>query len=359
MVASALVGLAAAEIVGWLARTAEAKAAKLRSRSANPSAGTSESRPRRPDSGAKWLGAYLGVLLGPLRAIMPLIAMGVAVGAVGLTSHQLSLALHALFIALVVALGWLLARVARVGELWLSDHFDLSQSDNLRARQARTQMKILRRVLNVLISLLVVSICLLSFPEVRSAGAGLLASAGILGIVAGLAAKPIATNVLAGMQLALTQPIRVDDVVVVDGHWGRIEELYLTYVVVRVWDLRRLVVPISYFIENPFENWTYRSSKVLGWAHLEVDYSTPVAEVRRELERLVRGSPDWDGDVVVLQVTGAGPSTIQLRALMSAVDSSASWNLQCQVREGLISWLQENHPGALPRLRTELSSPAR
>lgn len=350
---SGLLGSVLAEI---LSRVLRWRAAGAPSADTDLPAG-SASRPRRVWAETQRVRPHLTLLADPLRVLVPLVAMGVALGPIGFAPGRLSLALHALFLAFVVAFGWFVARLVRMVEEALADHFDVSSADNLRARQARTQMRILRRVLNVLISLLVVSICLLSFPEVRVAGAGLLASAGVIGIVAGLAAKPLATNVLAGLQLALTQPIRVDDVVVIEGHWGRIEEIYLTYVVVKIWDLRRLIVPISYFIENPFENWTHRSSKVLGWAHLEVDYTAPVGELRTELERIVRVSPDWDGDVIVVQVTGAGPSTIELRALMSSRDSSASWNLQCEVREKLIGWLQEHHPTALPRLRTELSGP--
>jgi small-conductance mechanosensitive channel len=184
-------------------------------------------------------------------------------------------------------------------------------------------------------------------------GAGLLASAGVAGLVAGVAARPTATNVVAGLQIALSQPIRVDDVVVVEDEWGRVEEIALTYVVIRVWDLRRLVLPISYFITNPFENWTRATADILGWVYLQVDYSAPVDDIRRHLYEVLCSSPNWDGNVWNLQVTDAGPSTIQLRALMSARDSSTSWDLQCEVREKLVAYLQERHPGALPRLRTE------
>jgi len=290
----------------------------------------------------------------PTRLLIPLVGLEIAAASVSLPGEVDSELLHGVGVAIVLAVGFLVARLGNVAADLVVERFRLEGEDNLRARQVHTQVQILRRVGVVVVVVVTVAVALLTFPVVRAAGAGLLASAGIIGLIAGVAAKPIATNVLAGLQIALSQPIRVDDVVVVDGEWGRVEQIALTYVVVRVWDLRRLILPISYFIENPFENWTRQSSEILGWVHLEVDYSTPLDALRARFEKVLAASGDWDGQVGVLQVTGAGTETLQVRALMSSRDSSASWNLQCEVREQLIAFLQAEHPGALPRRRTQL-----
>lgn len=291
----------------------------------------------------------------PARLILPLVAAEIAIAAVHLPSGVTSLLLHVVGIALVLAVAWLVVRLTYVLEDVVLGRYHLEEQDNLHARQVHTQIVVLRRVTVVVVAIVSLAVALLSFPSVRTAGAGLLASAGVAGLVAGIAAKPVATNVFAGIQIALSQPMRVDDVVVVEGHWGRIEEIALTYVVVRVWDLRRLVLPISYFIENPFENWTRSTADILGWVHLEVDYRVPVAALRERLEQVVTASPLWDAKVVNLQVTNLGNYTVQLRALMSAPDSSASWDLQCEVREALLTFMQERYPWAMPRLRAELT----
>ena len=194
------------------------------------------------------------------------------------------------------------------------------------------------------------------FESFRQLGAGLLASAGVLGIIVGFAAQKTLGNLLAGVQIAITQPIRVDDVVVVEGEWGRIEEITLTYVVVRIWDLRRLVLPISYFIEKPFQNWTRTSASILGTVFLHLDYTVPVGAVREELERLVQQSTYWDGEVVRLHVTNTTERTMELRALVSAANSSDAFELRCELREQLVAFLQAHHPGSLPRLRATVEA---
>ena len=263
---------------------------------------------------------------------------------------------HVFSIAFVIAGAWLAFRLTYVFEDAVLIRLRMDQADNLRVRRIQTQIQIFRKISAAGIIILAVAIVLLSFGSVRAAGTGLLASAGIVAIIAGVAAKPAATNLLAGIQIAITQPIRVDDVVVVDGHWGRIEEINLTYLVIRVWDLRRLVVPISYLISTPFENWTRTSSAILGFVHLEVDYTAPVGAIREHFEEILRSSPNWDGTVATLQVVSVGPSTMQLRALMSSVDSSRSWDLQCEVREKIVAFLRDDYPDALPRLRLRTSS---
>ncbi|PCE24331.1 mechanosensitive ion channel family protein [Burkholderia ubonensis] len=254
----------------------------------------------------------------------------------------------------IVSLTWLLVRLASaVGEAIIRAH-PLDTADNLQARRIHTQARVLSRTVMVLIVIVGAGAALMTFPNVRQVGASLLASAGVAGLVAGIAARPVLGNLIAGLQIALTQPIRLDDVVVIQGEWGRIEEITGTYVSVRLWDQRRLVVPLQWFIENPFANWTRNSSEIIGTVFLSVDYRTPLAPLREELARLVQGAPEWDGRVQVLQVTDATERTMQLRALVSAADSSLCFDLRCRVREGLIAYIQSHFPQCLPRNRTEL-----
>lgn len=291
---------------------------------------------------------------GPTRLIVPLVALEFALAAVSIRRHLRSELLHSVGIALVLGVAFAVVRATYVLDDLILARYQINVADNLRARRVHTQIQVLRRLTVVVVAVLSVSIVLLSFPAVRAAGAGLLASAGLVGLVAGVAAKPTAVNVVAGIQLAISQPIRVDDVVVVNGQWGRIEQIALTYVVVRVWDLRRLVVPISYFTQNAFENWTRSTADILGWVFIEVDYAAPVDEIRGRLHEILRASPNWDGKTWNLQVTQLNATSMQLRALMSSPDSSRSWDLQCEVRERLISYLQSEHPDAFPRQRAAL-----
>jgi small-conductance mechanosensitive channel len=198
-----------------------------------------------------------------------------------------------------------------------------------------------------------IALCLTSIPAVRAMGLSLFASAGVAGIVIGLAAQPTISNLIAGVQIALTQPIRIGDVVVVENEWGRIEEISSTYVVVAVWDERRLILPLSYFLQKPFQNWTRQSSQLLQAVILYVDYSLPVPALRDQLTRVVEGTPLWDRRVSNLQVTDLGEQTMQIRALVSAANAGNGWDLRCLVREALVTWIRENHPKALPRARME------
>jgi small-conductance mechanosensitive channel len=197
---------------------------------------------------------------------------------------------------------------------------------------------------------------LMTFPNVRQIGASLLASAGVAGLVAGIAARPVLGNLIAGLQIALSQPIRLDDVVVIQGEWGRIEEITGTYVSVRLWDQRRLIVPLQWFIENPFSNWTRSSSQIIGTVFLYVDYHMPLAPLREELARIVEDAPEWDRRVQVLQVTDGTERSMQLRALVSSLDSGLNWDLRCRVREGLLDFIQQHYPQYLPRARAEVSA---
>jgi small-conductance mechanosensitive channel len=247
--------------------------------------------------------------------------------------------------------------VVRVAEDALMRRYDVEVPDNLRARRARTQIQVLGRVVIVTIVGLALVSMLLTFPEARAVGASLLASAGIVGVIVGVAARSTVGNLIAGLQIAFAEPIRLDDAVVVEGEWGNIEEITLTYVVVRIWDRRRLVLPCSYFVEHPIENWTRYSADIVGTVHLHVDYTTPVEEVRAEFEQVLATSKLWNGQTAVLQVVDTTERTMVLRALVSADSAPTAWDLRCEVRERLLAWLQQQRPGALPRVRAELEAP--
>jgi small-conductance mechanosensitive channel len=265
---------------------------------------------------------------------------------------------HLLLLALVAAAAWLAVRVVHVAEDALIRRYDVEVPDNLRARRARTQIQVFGRVVIVAIVVLALAFMLLTFPQARAVGTSLLASAGIAGVIAGIAARSTVGNLIAGLQIAVAEPIRLDDAVVVEGEWGNIEEITLTYVVVRIWDRRRLVLPCSYFVERPIQNWTRYSADIVGAVHLHVDYTTPVDEVRVEFERILAESKLWNGQTAVLQVVDTTERTMVLRALVSADSASSAWDLRCEVRERLLAWLQQRHPQALPRVRAELEAPA-
>jgi small-conductance mechanosensitive channel len=262
-----------------------------------------------------------------------------------------------LLVAVIGATCWLTVRGVGAAETVVLRRFDGAGADNLRARAVSTQMRGLRNVASFLIVVIAVAFALLSFDRVRQLGAGLLASAGLAGVVLGFAAQKSLAAVLSGVQIAFTQPIRLEDVVVVEGEWGRIEEITLTYVVVKSWDGRRLVVPIGYFLEKPFQNWTRRETNLVGAVELHLDYATPIDLVRAELERLLDQSKLWDGRTCSVQVTDATEQTIVVRLLMSARDAGAAFDLRCEVREKVIAFLQRDHPACLPRVRTEQSPP--
>jgi len=253
-----------------------------------------------------------------------------------------------LFIALV---SFLIIKATYVLDGYVIGRFDINEKDNLRARKVRTQLNVLKRIVIIVVCILALGMTLITFEKVRQLGTTILASAGIIGIVVGMAAQRTIGTFIAGLQIAFTQPIRIDDVVIVENEWGRIEEITLTYVVVKIWDLRRLVVPITYFIEKPFQNWTRRTADLLGTVYIYVDYTVPVEAVRAELQKVLRDSELWDSKVCVLQVTNTSEQAIELRALMSAQDASTAWSLRCHVREKLVEFIQKNYPESLPKLR--------
>lgn len=255
---------------------------------------------------------------------------------------------------LILGFGWLLISLVSVLHERLHEHLVSGVRDERRAKRGLTRVGILDRVLTSLIVVLTAAAMLLTFPEGRAIGGSIFASAGIAGLVLGIAARPVAENLIAGLQVAFTDPIRIDDVVIVEGEWGRIEEVTSTYVVVRIWDQRRLVVPLRYFLEKPFQNWSRSGTALLAQVTIEVDYSTPVARLREQVGEIVGSSKYWDKRFWNLQVTEAGERTMRLRVLASVGDSDSAWEVRCEIREQLIAYLQEHYPWALPRVRATI-----
>ena len=293
---------------------------------------------------------------GPAWLVLTLFALILARPALDLPAGFDARIGQPLSLALTAAIGWFAFCLTRSINDVVAARYDIAVADNLRAREVHTRVRMLQRILGLIILLVTAALILMAIPGIRQIGITLFASAGIAGIVAGFAARPVLSNLLAGLQLALTQPIRIDDVVIVEGEWGWIEEIRMTFVVVRIWDLRRLMVPLTYFIETPFQNWTRRSADILGTVFLYTDYTVPVEPLRAELHRILQASPLWDGKVWNLQVTNAKEQTLELRALMGARNSGEAWDLRCHVREQLIGFMQREYPQALPRLRAEFTA---
>jgi small-conductance mechanosensitive channel len=290
----------------------------------------------------------------PTRFAIVLLALVAAVPVSGISSiaqKQFIAPLTALFILLV---GWsCMATVGLAGDFYL-DRFKTG-FENALTRKHVTQVRLLRRAAQVLLGLITVAAAMMTLPAIRQYGVSLFASAGAAGIVVGLAARPLLSNLLAGIQIAITQPVKIEDSVVINGEWGWVEDITSTYLVVRTWDWRRLIVPLSWFLEQPIQNWTRETTTIIGQVLLNVDYRTPIDEVRQELDRLVHASKLWDGNVVNLQVVEATESTIQLRLLATSSDASRAWDLRCELREKMIAYLQREHPDCLPRRRLEIT----
>ncbi|WP_322059715.1 mechanosensitive ion channel family protein [Paraburkholderia sp. J63] len=292
----------------------------------------------------------------PVRVVLAVLALEFVWWQAPDTLHFIGILRELCAFALIGAITWLSVRcAAAIGEAIIAAH-PLDIADNLQARRIHTQARVLARTVMVVIIIFGVGAALMTFPNVRQIGASLLASAGVAGLVAGIAARPVLGNLIAGLQIALTQPIRLDDVVVIQGEWGRIEEITGTYVSVRIWDQRRLIVPLQWFIENPFTNWTRSSSQIIGSVFLWLDYRMPLAPLREELARIVEPAPEWDRRVRVLQVTDANERAMQLRVLVSSQDSGLNWDLRCRVREGLLDFVNAHYPQYLPRGRAEVSA---
>ncbi|MGH6646320.1 mechanosensitive ion channel family protein [Aquabacterium sp.] len=260
-------------------------------------------------------------------------------------------------ILLIASFTWLLMRMARgFGQAIVLSH-SVNVSDNLMARRIQTQTQVVTRLAVGAIGLVGFSLALMTIPDVRQIGTSLLASAGVVGIAAGLAARPVLGNLMAGLQIAFSQPFRLDDVVIVEGEWGRVEEINSTYVVVKIWDERRLIVPLQWWIENPFQNWTRSSANILGTVFLWVDYRMPLQPLRDAMQALCEKSPLWDQRVCLIQVTDFSEKAMQLRCLISSADSGKAWDLRCLIREELMLLMQRDYPDFLPRVRNEIDPP--
>jgi small-conductance mechanosensitive channel len=290
----------------------------------------------------------------PLRFLFPPLFLLLTMPLIDLSRSVMEPLDHVLAIWTIIGVSWLLLRLFNIMKVFILSRYEISAKDNLEARRMNTQLDVIQRVLGFLVVLVAASSILMTFDKVRQIGVSILASAGIAGIIVGFAAQRSIATLIAGIQIAITQPIRIDDVVIVENEWGWIEELTLTYVVVRIWDQRRLIVPITFFIEKPFQNWTRKTAELLGTVFIYADYRAPIDELRRELERIVAETPLWDKRVAKIQVTNTTEKTIELRAMISAENSSNAWELRCLVREKLISFLQQNHPESLPQVRVEL-----
>ena len=281
---------------------------------------------------------------GPASLILVIVVSGVALAGANFPWNVTTAIGRALLVAFVIAVGWAASIALDIGvEIYLR-RFRTDSEDNLLVRKHVTQMRILQRVAKTLLAIVTAAAALMTFDSVRQYGVSLFASAGAAGLILGLAARPVLSNLLAGIQIAMTQPIRVEDQVVVEGETGWIETITSTYVVVRLWDLRRMIVPLSYFIERPFQNWTYEGAAQIGAVLLRVGYTVSVDSLRHKLEEIVRQSPLWDGKVAKLEVTDVAIDAVELRALVSARTPSQTWDLRCAVREKLVAFLQAQQP---------------
>jgi small-conductance mechanosensitive channel len=288
------------------------------------------------------------------RLTLPLLALILGVPTLAVSPDTQLLFKNAVSLVLIGTVALVLLQLVNAAETLVLRQYRLDVSDNLQARKVYTQVTVLKKVAIVIIGIFTMASMLMVFDSVRQFGTSILASAGIAGIIIGFAAQRSIATLLAGFQIAFTQPIRLDDVVIVEDEWGRIEDITLTYVTVRTWDMRRLILPITHFIERPFQNWTRASTALLGSVFLYVDYTMPLQPLRDELDRILETSPYWDRNVKVLQVTDAREHTLQLRALASATDASTAWDLRCEVREKLIAFVQQHYPESLPRMRAAL-----
>jgi small-conductance mechanosensitive channel len=288
------------------------------------------------------------------RVGLVLVALAIVLPAVPLGPQATRIGAHLLFVAVIMLLGWSATTALTLATDFYLRRSTIGEGTDPLARKHVTQVRMLRRVVTTLVGVVTVAAALMTFDSVKQYGVSLIASAGAAGIVVGLALRPLLTNLFAGIQLAVTQPIRIGDAVIVENEWGWVEEITGTYVVIKLWDWRRMVVPLSYFLEKPFQNWTRQSTNLIGTVLLWVDYTVPVAPIRRKLEEIAKASKLWDGQVVNLQVVDSNERAVQLRALVSARTSPQAWDLRCEVREKLILFLQEEFPGALPKQRAEL-----
>lgn len=295
-------------------------------------------------------------LSGVLYLFFPLLVINIIAQPYAYRTHLYALIYGIDKTLLVAVTTWLAARIVIIIEIILIDSLDIKSENNLQARRIYTKIKFIKRIIVGLLVSLGIAVLLLSFDSVRQYGVGIITSAGIASVIVGFAAQKSIANLLAGIQIAFTQPIKIDDVVIVEGEWGRIEEINITYVVVNIWDSRRLVLPITYFIEKPFQNWTRNNSDLIGSAFFQLNYKTPVDKLRNQLEIILDNTPLWDRKSWALQVTDTQEQYMVVRAIMSARNSSEAFDLRCLVRERLIEYIVAEIPEALPVFRQHNSN---
>jgi len=293
------------------------------------------------------------------RIILPLLALVLTIPLVPIPATLKGILQHVLGLGVIASVGWGIVVVTELAGNLVSARYSIDSTDNLSARRIRTQTQVLQRIVTLTVSIVTAAVMLMTIPAVRHVGVSLLASAGLAGLIVGMAARSTLSNLIAGIQVALTQPIRIEDSIVLEGEWGWIEEINTTYIVVRLWDLRRLIVPLSYFIEKPFQNWTRTRADILGSVMIYADYTVPVQELREELHRILETTDLWDKKTWALQVTDATERTIQIRALMSARSGPVAFDLRCLVREKLVQFLRDKYPSSLPRQREEQIGPGK
>jgi small-conductance mechanosensitive channel len=300
--------------------------------------------------------SILNRLNKPLTWFLPLFTLNMVLPLMELTDKQYRNLDKATGVLLIIAFSFVLVAIVKIAEDFLYHTYDLNKSDNLRERKIRTQIQFIRKIIISIIVVLAIGAVLLSFSSLRRIGTGLLTGVGVSGIIVGFAAQRSLGNLLAGLQIAFTQPLRLDDALVVEGEFGKVEEITLTYVVLRLWDQRRLILPINYFLEKPFQNWTRSSSEIMGTVFLHLDYSAPFDKIRQEFMRLLDASDLWDKRVGGMQVTDTTESAVEVRLLVSAVNSGNAFDLRCYIRENIIGFIQQNYPDCLPKARTVFST---
>jgi len=294
---------------------------------------------------------------GPARLALCLVAVALVLPLAPLNDVLREQLVHFFVVAVIALIAWITVRAVDIGAARYLQRYRLDTDENFLARKHVTQVRVFKRVIDTLIVIIAVSTALMTFESFRQYGVSLFASAGAAGLLVGFAARPLLSNLIAGVQIAITQPIRIEDAVIIENEWGWVEDIASTYVVIRLWDWRRMVVPLSYFIERPFQNWTRDTQSLIGAIAFHVDYCTDVSRIRRRLEQAVGESSLWDGAVVNLQVIEASPRAIELRALVSARSAPQSWDLRCEIREKLLAFIREEMPEAFPRERAVISPP--
>jgi small-conductance mechanosensitive channel len=292
----------------------------------------------------------------PLRLAIMTWTLSLGATIAPLTVNQASVIRHILLLGFILVVGWSAKAALHIWMTVYLRRFKLDAEDNLLARAHVTQSRIAERIASLMIVALTIAAALMTFPAVQQYGVSLFASAGVAGIVLGLALQPVLKNIFAGIQLAITQPIRIDDALIVEGEWGNVEEITSTYVVVKLWDWRRMILPLSYFIEKPFQNWTREGAALIGTVMIYLDYSVPLSVIRKKVEEIVAASALWDKRVVAVQVTDFLESTMQVRILASSASAPKVFDLRCEIREKLIEFIQREYPHGLPRIRAESTS---